>query len=81
MDDRTGFTEEEMEKGIAVTEYFYDKYGEKRCKFIMSKIASSTRNYSKEDLISLGDKIALFNSWITFEEAKELEKKGVMRSK
>ena len=56
--------EEEVNKGVKVTMYFYDKYGEKKCKFIMSRIATAVKKYDLTTMIELGEKIALFNGWL-----------------
>lgn len=57
------FTKEELNKGMKVTKYFFDKYGKEKCTFIMSRIATSAKNYDITSMIELGEKIAFFNSW------------------
>lgn len=56
-------TDEELEKGLKVTEYFYDHFGSDKAKFIMSRIAVAVKGHTYSELISVGEKIALFNGW------------------
>lgn len=72
MNDKTGLTENEIALGIKVTEYFYNKYGLKKCKFIMSRIATGVKKYSYNDLTEIGEKIALFNGWTNMAELNKI---------
>ena len=65
-------TNEQITVGLKTTEYFFNKYGKDKTEFIISRIASGVRNYDLRDMISIGEKIALVNKWITLEEINEL---------
>ena len=64
---------ETIKKAVKVATYFTNQYGEGRAKLICEKLAISVDRFSYEDLINIGEKIALFNGYTTLEN---LQKKG-----
>lgn len=51
-----------------VYEYFTKRYGLKNAHFIMSRLEAGINRYSLDELISMGDKLALFNGWVRIED-------------
>jgi len=60
------------EKADIVVEHFVNKYDLKKCAFIMSKIGAGSNKFSPQELIEIGEKIALFNGWTTVDELNKL---------
>ena len=46
-----------------VFDYFADKYDDEKAGFICDRLSSGFTKYTYEQIISMGDKIALFNGW------------------
>ncbi len=53
----------DVKKGLEVMEIFTNKYGIENSKFIASRLKDVLHEYTKLELIELGEKIAFFNSW------------------
>lgn len=65
---------EDVDRGLRVMEYLDKEYGAEKMKFIWDRIHTGILDYTEEQMMEMGDKIALFNDWTTVEK---LRKKGI----